>query len=72
MSYFWTPKPIGLKADIERHRKEEAELQANIKELEENPARNDFEETALRVYRNFLNLLWESKAKTLEKLGRKM
>lgn len=71
MSYFWTPKPIGLNADIERHRGEEKELQGKIVELEGKEVKTDFDLVALRVYKHHLNLLWESKAKILEQLGRK-
>lgn len=72
MAYFWTPKPIGLNADIERHRQAEQGLKDNIKELEDKvKPLTYFDEVALRVYKHHLNLLWESKAKVLEQLGRK-
>lgn len=71
MSYFWDFKPIGLNANIERHREKEKELLGRIKELEEIENPTDFDVRCAQVYRDFLGKLWESKAQILEKLGRK-
>ena len=49
MVYFWTPKPIGLKADIERHRKAQQELEDSISELESQPE-STYKERYLRTY----------------------
>ncbi len=71
--YFWDNpnKPIGLNADIERHRKHQKELEEKISELEsiENPSEMD--KFSIRAYRNFLCKLLQSKAELLEKFGRK-
>jgi hypothetical protein len=66
-SYFW--KQIPLNADIERHREKEAELRENIQELENST--DPFDVRALATYRNFLNLLLESKAQITSKIGKK-
>jgi len=68
-SYFW--KTVGLKADVERHRKEEIYLQEKITELESIEALNDSQTTLLRVYRNFMCLLLQSKAECTSKIGKK-
>ena len=67
-SYFYG-KTKGLNADIARHRQHEAELKAKITELEGKA--DDMSKASVRVYRSFLNKLWESKAAVLEKLGKK-
>ena len=69
MSNYFYGKTKGLNAEIARHRQHEAELKAKIAELEGKD--DDMSQAALRVYRNFLNKLWESKAVVLEKLGKK-
>lgn len=68
MKFFWDDAK-GLKADIERHRAEEAELDAKIAELEgkEDP----MSITLLRVYRNFRAQLLQSKAEVVTKIGKK-
>ena len=68
-SYFW--KTVGLKADIERHRKEEMYLQEKITELESIESLNESQKTRLRVYRNFMCLLLQSKAECTSKIGKK-
>jgi hypothetical protein len=70
MAYFWTPKHIGLKADIARHTKEQKELELKIKELEELEVPNSFQVIALRTYRNLLNKLMQSKAELVSKIGK--
>lgn len=57
---------IPLKADISRHRKQEAELVAKIEQLE---AEGDTR--FLSTYRNFLCQLRQSKAEVVSKIGRK-
>lgn len=68
-SYFW--KTVGLKADIERHRKEELKLQEKITELESIEVPNESQTIHLIFYRNFMCLLLQSKAEVVNKLGRK-
>ena len=68
-SYFW--KTVGLKADIERHRKEELNLQEKITELESIEVPNKSQTIRLRVYRNFMCLLLQSKAECTSKIGKK-
>ena len=71
MSYFWYQRPLGLKADIKQHLAEQRKLEGRIKELEqvENPTK--MQEAALRTYRHYLNLLLQSKADVVSRIGRK-
>ena len=62
MKYF-ANEASGLNADIERHRREEHRLRAELKEPKS--------DTHERVYRHFLNELLVSKARVLEALGRR-
>ena len=68
MKYFWG-KTKGLKADVERHRAHEAELDAKIAELEgkEDP----MSIAAMRTYRRFRAQLLQSKAEVVTKIGKK-
>lgn len=69
MKFFWG-NTKGLKADVERHRAKEAELDARIAELEARP--NDpMAVAALRTYRRFRAQLLQSKAEVVEKIGKK-
>jgi uncharacterized protein YdcH (DUF465 family) len=68
MSWFWS-KATGVKADIERHRAKEAELDAKIAELE--GSQEPIDVAALRVYRRFRAQLLQSKAEIVTKIGRK-
>lgn len=68
-NYFWGT--VGLKADIKRHRKEEMYLQEKITALESIEALNESQTTRLRVYRNFMCLLLQSKAECASKIGKK-
>ena len=73
MPYFWN-KIEGLKADIERHTKEQRRLEKKILELEESLNQNpscEFAGRALETYRHFLNLLLDSKAQITSKIGKK-
>jgi len=67
MKFFWGDAK-GLKADVERHRAEEAELDARIAELEgkEDP----MSVAALRTYRGFRAQLLQSKAGVVSKIGK--
>jgi hypothetical protein len=67
MKYFWRDAK-GLKADVERHRAHEAELDAKIAELEgkEDP----MSVASLRVYRRFRAQLLQSKADVVNKIGK--
>jgi hypothetical protein len=69
-TYFHKP-PKGLKADVERHRAKEAELNVKIARLEaiENP--NESDTVFLRTYRNIRNSLLQSKAEVVSKIGKK-
>lgn len=69
MKWFWQDAK-GLKADVERHRAKEAELDARIAELE---ARLDdpMAVAALRVYRRFRAQLLQSKAEVVAKIGKR-
>lgn len=71
MSYFWTPNPIGLNADIERHRAKRKELEAKIAELEADVSgTNIMRDASLRIYREFLYELELSYAEVVSKLGK--
>lgn len=68
MKFFWD-NAKGLKADVDRHRAKEAELDARIAELE---AKDDpMSIAALRVYRRFRAQLQQSKAEVVSKIGKK-
>lgn len=76
MSYFWNPPgaKIGVKADIERHRSKQEELERYIKDMEERLLSDPDDcmaREALRTYRHILAILLQSKAETVNKLGRK-
>jgi predicted secreted Zn-dependent protease len=68
MKFFWD-KAKGLNADIERHREKEKELVAKIAELEGQD--DEMSIASLRVYRNFLCQLQQSKADVVTKIGKK-
>lgn len=79
LKYFWDMTK-GLKADVERHRQKEKELEDKIAELEANlkdqpeSVRKDphnFEARALNTYRQFLTKLRQSKAEAVSKIGKK-
>ena len=68
MKYFWKDTK-GLKADVERHRAKEAEMDAKIAELE---GKDDpMSIAALRTYRRFRAQLLQSKADVVTKIGKK-
>lgn len=69
MKFFWS-EAKGLKADVERHRAKEAEMDARIAELE---AKGDdpMAVAALRVYRRFRAQLLQSKADVVTKIGKR-
>ena len=68
MKWFWQDAK-GLKADVERHRAQEAELDAKIAELE---GKDDpMSIAALRVYRRFRAQLLQSKAEVVTKIGKR-
>lgn len=68
MKWFWKDAK-GVKADVERHRAKEAELDARIAELE---GKDDpMSVAALRTYRRFRSQLLQSKAEVVEKIGKR-
>ncbi len=68
MKWFWTDVK-GVKADVERHRAKEAELDARIAELE---GKDDpMSIASLRVYRRFRAQLLQSKAEVVDKIGKR-
>lgn len=69
IKYFWDNAP-GLNADIERHRIEEARLEAKIAEFEAMDPNTKNIQTHIRTYRHFLYLLHQSKAEVVNKMGR--
>ena len=69
MTRFFWQEAKGLKADVERHRAQEAELDAKIAELE---GKDDpMSVAALRVYRRFRAQLLQSKADVVNKIGKR-
>ena len=68
MKFFWGDTK-GLKADVERHRAKEKEYMDKIAELE--GSEDPMSIAALRVYRRHLNMLQQSKADTVSKIGKK-
>jgi hypothetical protein len=69
MKFFWNDAK-GLKADVERHRAKEAEIDARIAELEARPD-DPMAVAALRVYRRFRAQLLQSKADVVDKIGKR-
>ena len=69
MKWFWQDAK-GLKADVERHRAKEAELDARIAELEARPD-DPMAVAALRTYRRFRAQLLQSKAEVVSKIGKR-
>jgi hypothetical protein len=67
MKWFWQDAK-GLKADVERHRAQEAELDARIAELEDQE--DPMSVAALRSYRRFRAQLLQSKAEVFNKIGK--
>ena len=69
MTRFFWQEAKGLKADVERHRAKEKEIQDRINELE---GKDDpMSIASLRVYRRFLCQLQQSKAEVVNKIGKK-
>jgi hypothetical protein len=69
MKFFWNDAK-GLKADVERHRAKEAELDARIAELESRPD-DPMAVASLRVYRRFRAQLLQSKVEVVDKIGKR-
>ncbi len=68
IKFFWGDAK-GVKADVERHRAKEAELDARIAELE---GKDDpMSVAALRVYLRFRAQLLQSKADVVSKIGKR-
>ena len=70
IKFFWS-NTKGLKADVERHRAKEAELDAKIAELEAIKEPHPIEVAALRTYRRFRGQLQQSKAEVVSKIGKR-
>lgn len=74
-NYFGTYYKVrGLNADIDRHTKAENDLRQKIetleKKLQENP-HCQMTKSSLKAYRECLNVLLQSKAEVVSKIGRK-
>lgn len=71
--YFWDPKPIGLNADIQRHRDKARDLDERIEAAERQRRGEDprMSESIVRTYRHSRYLLDVSLANVVDKLGRK-
>ena len=70
MKWFWQDAK-GLKADVNRHRAKEAELDARIAEMEARGPDDAMAVAALRVYRRFRAQLLQSKAEVVSKIGKR-
>lgn len=70
IKFFWKPAS-GLKADIERHRKEEQELTKKLAELEAQDQNDPMVRAGIRAYRRFLYQLELSKCEVVSKIGKK-
>ncbi len=70
MKWFWQDAK-GLKADVERHRAKEAELDARIAELEAIKEPGPMDIACLRTYRRFRAQLLQSKAEVVAKIGKR-
>ena len=70
MTFFWS-KAKGIKADIERHRAKEAELDAKIAEIENTAEPGPMDIARLRTYRRFRAQLQQSRADVVTKIGKK-
>lgn len=70
MTFFWS-KAKGIKADIERHRVQEAELDAKIAKIENMAEPGPMDIAALRTYRRFRAQLQQSRADVVTKIGKK-
>jgi hypothetical protein len=70
---FFYKDASGNKADVERHRKQEQELEEKITKLEAVPLkeRDQMTDRLLRTYRHFLYQLHVSKAEVVSKIGKK-
>lgn len=69
MKYFYN-KASGTKADVNRHREEEKQLDMKISELEAIEEPNEFEVRALRTYHHIRDQLLQSKANVVSKIGK--
>lgn len=69
MKYFYN-KASGTKADVNRHREEEKQLDTKINELEAIKEPDEFEVRALRIYRHIRSQLLQSKAEAVSKIGK--
>jgi hypothetical protein len=68
--YFWKPA-TGLKADVERHRREEARLVALVEGLEAEPELTEFQDRYLKTLCSILCHMQQSKADVVSKIGTK-
>jgi hypothetical protein len=74
MKNFFYKKASGVNADLARHTQKQKELELEIAEAEarvEADPTDSMAASVLRVYREFLNKLMDSKANIVYKLGRK-
>lgn len=69
MKYFYRAAS-GLKADVNRHREKEIELDSKISELEAIKEPSEFEVAALNTYRHIRSQLLQSKAEVVSKIGK--
>lgn len=70
MTWFGSKAP-GLKADINRHRAKEAELDEHIAELENKDNPDDMDVALLKTFRELRAKLLQSKADVVSKIGGK-
>ena len=66
-------KQVGLKSDIERHRKKEQEIREAIAKLSNKQNSDDefMDDVFINAYEHSLDILLQSKLKLVNKIGRK-
>ena len=67
--FFWK-EATGVKADIERHAKEEQHILDQIAELDKQDPTDPFVQRSLNTYFYFLDQVRRSKAHVTDKIGR--
>lgn len=69
MTKFFRKDATGTNTDIVRHRTKIQNMRNTIDELEQNPNRTELDEIVLQSYRNMLNILLQSNANAVSKIG---
>lgn len=70
MGKYFCEDAKGLKADLDRHRAREADLDAKIAEIEAIVEPTTLDVAVLNAYRNLRGRLLQSKAEVVSKIGK--